>query len=292
MFPVEGWTPGAVLANYREIKFGLYIFPLTFQEQSRSAKLKADTRALPFNYGDYQDPNSSLAGRDITITGEIGTGLQGGKSGTNLITATDLENERAFFGAIQAQGRQKLFVRGDRYCNAFLNEFTHAFMQDGGGFRYATWTLKFHADDPRYYSTNPIVVGPFTTTSGAITQNGTARAYPIITINGPVTNPTVTMIDGATGKTIAVTFTTTVASGDKIVITCDPRPENRRIVAQYIFASGTVANALQYITVPTGFANNLDASEIFPFLNPAGNTTTITVTAGGSYTLTYNDTWL
>lgn len=291
MYPLEGWTPGTTLANYREIKFGNYIFPLTFQEQSRTAKLKADSRALPFGYGEYQDPNSSMNGRDVVLIGEIGTNLLGGKSGSTLVTATDLENERSYLGSLQAAGRQKLFVRSDRYCNAFLNEFTHVFLQDGGGFRFATWTLKFKADDPRYYATNPSVVS-FTSTTPTIIQNGNMRAYPVITINGPVTNPTVTMIDGATGKTIAVTFTTTVASGDKIVLTTDPRPENRRIAALYVFANGTITNALQFITVPTGFANNLDASEIFPFINPNGNSTIISVTAGGNYSLSYNDTWL
>ena len=291
MYPVEGWTPGALLANYREIKFGTYLFPLSFQEESRNLKLKSDQRPIPFGLGEYLDPNSSVAGRDITIKGDMGTGLQGGYSNTTLVTASDLETERSVVAALQAAGKQKLFVRPDRYCWAYLVDNTHAFMQDGGGFRFATWTLKFRADDPRYYSTNPTVL-PFTTTTGAFQQQGMVRAYPTITIPGPVTNPTITMIDGTTGNSLAVTFTVTLAAGDVLVMRTDPRPDSRRIAAQLTLSGGAVVNALQYIVVPTGFANNLDASEIFPFINPAGNNTTITCTAGGSYSVSYNDTWL
>ena len=290
MYPVEGWTPGALLANYREIKFGTYLFPLSFQEEARNLKLKADQRPLPFGYGEYIDPNSSVMGRDITIKGDMGTGLQGGFSNTTLVTATDLETERAVVAALQNAGRQKLWVRPDRYCWAYLIDNTHAFFQDGGGFRFATWTLKFRADDPRYYSTNPTVL-PFTTTTGPFQQQGTVRAYPTITIPGPVTNPTITMIDGASGNSLSVTFTVVLGASDVLVIRTDPRPEARRFAA-LLTSAGSTVNALQYITVPTGFANNLDASEIFPFINPAGNNTTITCTAGGNYSVSYYDTWL
>jgi len=290
MYPLEGWTPGSSIANYREIKFGTYLFPLSFQEKSRVSKLKADSRPLPFGYGEYQEPNSSLTGRDIEVIGDMGTGLQGGYSNVTLVTASDLEAERAVLGAIQAAGRQKLWVRPDRYCWAYLNEFDHSFMLDGGAFRFATWTLKFKADDPRYYSTNATTI-PFTTTTGLFQQQGTARAYPIITINGPVTNPIITMIDGTTGNSIAVTFTVVLAASDKLVLTTDPRPENRRFAAQMTRASGVISNALSLITVPSGFANNLDASEVFPFINPAGNNTTITCTVGGNYSVVYSDTW-
>jgi hypothetical protein len=292
LYPLEGWTPGALIANYREIKFGTYLFPLSVQESARDSKLKADTRSIPYGMGDYQEPTASLAGRDITIVGDMGSGLQGGVSGVLLVTASDLEIERAAIGALQAAGRQKLWVRPDRYINAFMNEFSHAFMQDGGAFRFATWTMKFKADDPRYYSTNSTTVPLVSGTTGAITQAGNMRAYPVITIGGPVTNPVVTMIDGATGKSIAVTFTVALATGDTLVLSCDPRPEIRRNVAKLTLANGTVVNALQYVSVPSGFANNLDASEMFPFLQPAGNSTTITITAGGTYSLIYSDTWL
>src|SRR5271165_686110 len=146
---LTGYTSGTALINTRQIAFGTYKFPLTFQEQSRNLKMALDQRRVPFLIGDQMPPNSSVKGREISIAGTIGTGIIG-SAGTTIQTYNDLENERALLAGLQTVGRQSLFTRYDRYCNAYLSEFDFKFIQDGGLYRYADYTLKFIADDPRY----------------------------------------------------------------------------------------------------------------------------------------------
>ena len=303
--PLESWTPGSPLANFREIVFGNYVFPLTFQENARTQKLVVDKRKIARVAGAFTaQPKSTLDGRVVTIVGTAGSGMMG-SSGNVLVTATDLENERVQIARLQGLGKQKLFTRWDRYIYAELEEFDHKFLQDGGAFRYADWKLTFYAADPRYYSTtaNSSTYGPVVasgTNSWAISHLGNTRAYPVITISGACANPTIAIYQGPSNY-IQVAFTSLVmAAGDTLTFSCDPRPETRNTCAVYQPASGAAVNALIYINPSTGLANNIDGSEFLPYIEDSTQQLGVQglyigASAGtNNYTVnvTYNDTWI
>jgi hypothetical protein len=305
------YTPGTSLAPTRQLVFGndtnQYVFPLTFQETQRDLKLALMKQRVPFNWGDHCPPNTSVNGRDITFMGSVGSLLYGSNN-NQLVTYNDLEAERTILSGLQTAGRQKLWSRWDRYCIAYLAEFDFKFQQDGGLFRYADWTLKFFADDPRYYSKLPSTItqsniGTTTAQSQSVTHNGNVKAYPTFTftVNGLVgtnmsTGPYVMMAVGA--NIIKVVFSKlTIQGGDTLTVTCDPRPEHRIIAAVYTNSSGVSLNALQYINGATDLVNTLDYTEVFPFIpnGVAGCDLIYGMVSGGpnyNVTLTWSDTWL
>jgi hypothetical protein len=301
--PLTAWTPGALLANYRQIQFGGYIFPLTFQEVDRNIKQVFDRRKLGMNFGEYIDPQVSVAGRDIEIQGDLGS-LVYGSGGNQLLTDIDLENERALLAGLQNLGKQPLWVRPDRYLNATFSEFDHKFM-DGTSFRAATWDCKFIADDPRYYATTQTVqtMGPFTDNSAhaiTVAHVGNTKAFPTITITGAGASPLIQI--AKPGAAVTVTFANlTMVAGSSLVVKTDPRPESRNSCAVYTSQLGVASNALQYIVPSTGFANNWDARQFFPYIESnlyGGNSNqqfTVQMKSGtANYTVSfaYQDTWL
>jgi len=299
--PQSTWTPGTVLANYRQLSFGAYTFPLTFQESSRILNLALDKRKLQFSTGDYIAPNSAVQGRVITITGALGSGMMG-TAGNVLQTDADLENERAALAGLQSGGPQRLFVRSDRFINAVMESFDFAFHQDGGAFRYADCKLNFYAADPRYYSTTvtSATYGPITDSAVhvyPVAHLGNVRAWPTINITGACTAPSIYIAQGA--KLVKVTFgTLTMVAGDQLIIQCDPRPEIRNFVAIYTPYGQSGVNAMQYVRI-SDFVNSLDYAQFFPFVEAtqfqsSPQTFGFSNTASGNYTvtITYNNTYL
>lgn len=293
--PISGWTPGALLQNYRELSFGTYTFPLTFQEITRQSRVAVNRQKLPFNYGEYSSGYTTLSGRDIEISGAVGSGLIG-SSNAKIITETDLENERSLLAGLMDQGAQQLYVRPDRYINAQLIDFDHRFM-DGTSFRFADWVLKFYAGDPRYYSTNPISVngGPYTdAVQHTLTINGlgNTKAWPTITITGACTRPFVAI--AAPSGYIGMTFSKlTMTAGQTLTIYTDPRPET---IQNPIIYSGSAAPGLSLLNPANDLANSLDSRYFFPFISPTPTASTLTVSSAvaGSYTVAvvYRDTWI
>jgi hypothetical protein len=301
-YPVEGWTPGQPLANYREIVYGSYIFPLTFQEVTREAQLSVNRIKLPFNSGEFIGQSVQLIGRDVNIVGTIGSGMMG-SGGNTLVTATDLENERSLLAGFQLT-TNNLWVRPDRYLKAKMSDFSHKFMQDGGGFRYADWDIKFIADDPRYYSTtvhsaNSGQITSTAKTNFAASQDnlGNVNAFPTFVITGSGTGPYVIGAQTVSPSPyIEIRFSTlTMSAGDTLVISCDPRPEVRQICAQWTH-SGVTVNALPYCVPATDLFNNLDARYVLPYMDPVNLTSFYCGMTGGSpnynCTVTWQDTWI
>lgn len=307
--PWSSWTPGTPLSEFRQIVFGGYIFPLTFQETERDAKLAVQTQPkMSFNPGgDYLPANTSLTSRIITIKGDVGSGLIG-STGNTLVTADDLEAERCLLAGLQTLGAQPLYVRPDRYIMAFLAEFDMAPFQDGGASRYATWTLKFIATDPRYFSVSSTSIA---FNSGATITNTTAhsvttatvgntRAFPVFSITGACNSPSISIHDptnpppGQTFSIIGVTFSLlTMNAGDQLTVSCDPRPEIRRTCAQLIRSGTSIAlNALQYINPSTDFSNNKDSTLFFPCLEPYdGEYSSFVQSASGTINYTASVAW-
>lgn len=287
-----------------QLSFGTYTFPVTFQETSRTLTLAFDKKKIPFNWGEQIAPNTSMNGRTIEIGGAVGSMITG-SLGNVLSSATDLEAERRLLAALQAKGRQALFVGAQQYIMAYLESFEHKFFQDAFGFRYADWVLKFFADDPRYLSPTPTTTTHSNTAASGVSTNtlpltttGNVRTYPVLTFTaGAATvgaGPYVEITYG--GLTLGVKFSMlTMVAGSTLVITCDPRPNTRSIAAVYT-AGGPATNALQYCAI-TDFSNDYDLTEWFPFIDP-GIIQTLSygfaAGSGGAYTFstTVTDRWL
>jgi len=297
-----------------------YLFPVTFQEISRTVTLAFDKKKIPFNYGEDVDRNTGASARDIVISGPVGSLIQGSVSqqtnaGIQLASAADLEAERRLLGGLQLLGRQALYVGPNQYIFAYLESFEHKFWQDAYGMRYADWTLKFYADDPRYYSVSPTLVGsstPITVStiqSVSATTTGNVRAYPTCTFTasgGTLSQPYIGIQRSAANGSglIQVRFSllngvNAMVAGSTLVIECDPRPNKRSVCAVYTAPGKQPVNALMYLNVANAdFTNSYDLSEFFPFIEPPQVETGLTLFYGaittGSYTFTaqWNDRWL
>jgi hypothetical protein len=286
---LTSYTSGTPLINTRQLAFGTYLFPLTFQEQDRGLKLALDQKRVPFLFGDHMPPNSNVKAREITLVGTLGTGVIG-SSGTTLETYNDLETERTLLAGLQNMGRQSLFTRFDRFQNAYLSEFEFKFMQDGGLFRYADYQIKFIADDPRYYGLSAYTIsgvagaGIDALVSTGPTHLGNTNAFPTFTFTctagtGQVggTGPYVELTSGA--STLIVGFSKLVMfGGDTLVVQCDPRPEYRCRGAVYTPNGQPPQNAFQYCQT-SDFTNGIDFTEFFPFV-PPGSGSGITLVMG------------
>jgi hypothetical protein len=297
------------------ITFGGYTFPITGQEKTRSLKLAGDRKKIPNNYGEFMPYNSSVAGRDIEVVAQIGSNINSPQFSRTILTAADVEAERAFLNGLQMQGRQQLIssITVDRFCLAYLSEFDHNFEQDAYGQRLANWDLKFVADDPRYYGmstyTKTLVAsaGGAATYAVAASHIGSSQAWPVFTITGACTHPTIFISQGGstaptstpTSAVVGVTFSgLTMLAGDTLVITTDPRPENRNVAVVYTpVSTGIPINGLRYAALNDYF-NSLDLSTWFPYIQATqifnGNQWIGVTATGGSFSAvaTYLDTWM
>ena len=287
-----------------QFSFGTYIFPVTFQETSRVVTLAFDKKKVPFNYGESVAANTGPSSRAIEIVGPVGSMIIG-SAGNTLLTAADLEAERRLLAGLQLTGRQALFVGPTQYILAYLESFEHKFWQDAFGYRYADWTLKFYADDPRYWSpaqtTTSLTGSGSTTYSFGVSTNGNVRAYPsckFTITSGSITGPFLGVTNAASLQNRVSFSTLTMNSGDILALECDPRPNIRSIAAVYTPSGGVAQNALQFAKI-TDFSNNYDLTEWFPFINPPQIESGISLVYGansgsGAYTFTaaWNDHWL
>jgi len=91
---------------------------------------------------------------------------------------------------------------------------------------------------------------PTSTGVMAVVNNGNADAYPLLSIAGPMINPSVT--DPATGRSVA--YTGQINTGQTLVI--DMSPFTRRVTVDGIDRSAALSSA-QWITVPPGASRSL-----------------------------------
>jgi hypothetical protein len=105
-------------------------------------------------------------------------------------------------------------------------------------------------------------------TTMTVTNSGTHRAYPIITINGPATNPV--LLDSSSGITMA--FAITLGTQDQLVINC----QNKSVILNGTQSRRNTLAGLNWFSVPNG------AQETVQFSADAGT---------GNATLKLNSTY-
>lgn len=105
-------------------------------------------------------------------------------------------------------------------------------------------------------------------TTMTVTNSGTHRAYPIITLNGPMTNPVLT--DSASG--ISMAFTITLGTQDQLVIDC----QRKSVILNGTQSRRNTLAGLNWFSVPEGMQETVQ----------------IVIAAGtGSATLKLNSTY-
>ena len=172
-----------------------------------------------------------LAGRNITIT-FLTLATSGGNSAQtnlNLIQSALLP---------QTSGTTALYFilppSGEQFINARVRSFVTT-VDPNYTYGYITSQVTFFCPNPTYYDStlqtgvlsvsNPLgrtynrtynleYGGGSTAVTTAVTNNGRWAAYPTITLNGPITNPTL----GNTTQNKYLTFTGTYTNTDSLVI--------------------------------------------------------------------------
>lgn len=83
--------------------------------------------------------------------------------------------------------------------------------------------------------------GGAATSSGTVTNNGTHNAYPIITLTGPLTNPSLFDSNG-----ISMNFSITLAASDILVVDC----RNRSVVLNGQVSRRSALSGIRWFAVP------------------------------------------
>ncbi|MET8848046.1 hypothetical protein [Amycolatopsis sp. NPDC004625] len=245
---------------------------VTSQTLNSGSTRKMHTTERPFGMGAYR-ARSYLGARSDTV--------QGWCQAPDFAGAASARDRLL---ALFADGGQSILVRNDGLSSRQLTvELDNAAVKvepwsDAQGF---DWQLQLYAVDPRWLDTavqtaGPISVGGASTdgldftagspggldytagtpggldwgTSGtggvlALSNTGTATSFPVFTVTGPVTNPTLT--NPATGDVIA--YTGLVDVGQALVI--DTSPFSRSVALNGVDRSGFLASA-QWIEISPG----------------------------------------
>jgi hypothetical protein len=185
-------------------------------------------------------------------------------------------------------GDGQLTITSDGIMRVLNCRYKNGLSDDGSGdMQLTNWMkapLTFRAGDPYFYAPTPIVYtinyavagtsffpippmqlynsNKFQAGGGAtIVNGGDVRTWPIITITGPGSNPSIT--NSANGKTIA--FNTTLAAGQVLII--DTSPLKKTVV------NGQGVNRFPSLT---------PASSLFP-LEVGNNTVSISYNSANTY---------
>ena len=267
------------------ISFGAYQFPAAFWLRSVQDDATIDEVKIPFLDGTSAPPGTR-GSKKINVSGTIGGFGAVDSSGNLILTRDQAENEAQLMRSYLASGYQKLVVgyTPARYIYAQLQKFTTAPVQYAGRLALGV-ELTFLAQDPRWLASAAGSVSLPVGVTENVTSNGTTQTYPIVTINGPLTNPFVKVTPAGASGYIEDALAVTLASTDQIVVDCDPR--NR-------------ANAVMLNGVPrldllgtAGVTNTLGDSAPFPYLRVGVNTALVSAASGtGASTIAWNDAWL
>jgi phage-related protein len=208
-----------------------------------------------------------LAGRQITITFQV-TGSTGASAQANLNTL-----QRALLP--QTAGTTPLyFILSNADTEQVINARVRGMsvsVDPNYTYGYITGQVIFFCPDPRYYSSNiqtaTLLYSPPTgriynrtynltygggsaTITTNIANNGWTDTYPTITLNGPITNPTV----GNFTQNAALNFNVTLSSSDSFVIdlynkliTLNGQPARNTLISGEWF-SASPGNNSYYLT--------------------------------------------
>jgi hypothetical protein len=195
----------------------------------------SDAAPIRLTTADREDAHGGVSGpvwRGARLISLKGTAIAGNGSRYTMLQAKDRLREIADDGAYEL-----LVVEEHMTRVTTVKQFAECRIRDRGSFAFE-WELSLRADDPLRYAPVPQTLSmelPTTTGGGWVMQNmtwpmtlgtglvggskvadnyGTAPVYAVLTIAGPLTNPTVTNV--TTGQLISLALA--VNSGEQLVI--------------------------------------------------------------------------
>lgn len=236
-----------------------------------------------------EDALTGLEGADVRENITDLVEADGGSQGPNWAKPRTFTMRPTIWAATPA-ARNAMLTRLQRATNAMRTDLTVKFTPSGSIPQYITarrsqrpevrggfakqMLLGFTAADPRIYSQSEYASsGILTGSPGSLENQGTAESWPILRINGPGTNPTVT----AHGDSLALL--TTLTAGQYIDI--DTRPGRRTVTKS---DGSDLYSAVSFLT-STWWG-------LLPGINSVSIAWGSGNTAASTLVVTWRDTWL
>lgn len=278
--------------NQSYISFGSYLFPIGAMVKNRDASTEIDETKMLGLDGAIAPPGV-LGAQIITVEIEIGGGGDFDPSSTvghvtYLQSMDDLNNalNEAFAAFEQDYQALTLGYTPARTIQAQKRKFNPAYLE-GSARRHAAVSMDFYAQDPRWLS----VAAQTETVSGSTcTNNGNMVSYPVITYTqtgGGASAPvSLKVFPGSGSPYIELDLNITLASGDVLVINCDPRQRSQGIM--YTPSAGNPTPRLDLLGT-MGITNTIGNNALFPYLLAGANKANFA--GANSIALVWNDAY-
>jgi hypothetical protein len=177
---------------------------------------------------------------------------------------------------------------------ASVRRHTVAFM---GSQVAATVEVEFYCPDPRFLSALPNTIASSSPPGPTVfhaTVSGNARTYPILTMTGTLSGPSMTIQppDGSTQVIYLVDLS--AGSSVDVWIDCDPKNRDSCILLSDLTPR---LDYLYFVTGGTGSVSRLTSTnqnpDMLPYLLPGDNVITLeNYGSGGPAEFTWRDAWL
>lgn len=275
------------------IQFGDYIMPIGTSIKSIQIDSTIEDSPLLGLHGAFA-PSGYATGMVITLSIDMGGGGDvSPTTGLPMQTLDDVDNEANQLYERLQSGYQQLIVGTTpaRYIMAQKRKWSVEPLPGSGRTHY-TMTLELFAQDPRWLSITNHTQAFTANQQLTITNAGTARTYPVLTITSATGNPVVQVGAAGTGSTdpyIQLTLAYTMNVGDQIVIDCDPRNRANAILL-YPAGGGAAVVHLDWLGT-TGIRNTMGTADCFPFLDPGGTIVWFGAGAQTAGTIAWRDAW-
>jgi hypothetical protein len=260
------------------ITLGGYVFPAGTRMLTRDQPTTVDEQKIPFVDG-AQIPAGTRGAKVITLEGTLGGAGSIDSLGQAITTPSQLEAELNLLSSYLEAGYLALQLTDITPARTIqVQKRKSSFTPVPGSFRTAyDFTTELVAQDPRWLATATSSL----TGAGTAVSNGSGPAYPVITLAGYTSTPSVTIAPAGGTGSITLALAATGISGT-ITIDCDPR--NRK---NGILVAGVAR--LDLINMATTINSNGD-SAFFPYLNPGSNA--VSYSGVGTGTVTWRDAYL
>lgn len=252
------------------VTFGSYNFPYGLRCDYRQADSRIDQADIPFSYG-VNAPQGLTGVGTIHLTGMIGGYGAVNSSGVYITTRDLLEAEVQLMKSWLESGYQKLTLgfSDGRYCYAQKSKSKITYNEAEMGI-IAHVDIELIAADPRWISpiTQNSTVFNHGTAGHTLVSSGSALVYPTVTFTGPGKNPFFKIHPNSSSDSdpyVEIVLTYTLASGDTIIVNCDPNPTVR--------PSAVLLNGAPRLDLlgTTGSINTAGNQAFFPYMVPGNN---------------------
>lgn len=260
------------------IAFGSYGFPITAFVKKREASTDIDESKM-LNLDGTIAPAGVLKAQKLAVQMDIGhdgtwdPGLSTPTDIVYLLDQDDFNNAANSLLAALDEGYQALtlgYTTPPRTTQA-QKESCEVTFEESQGRCHGSIAIEFYIPDPRWLDTTVKSI----TATGSATSAGNMPSYPIVTYQqtgGGAGAPVSLKVDTGAGY-VELNLAITLASGDELVIDCDPRA---RSFGGIIYTPSGGSPTLRYdLLGTTGIVNTIGNDATFPYLLPGTHTVTL-----------------